>query len=391
MRILIHDFGAYAFPVLLSQTLQSRGYLVGHAYCDSLITTPSNIIDQSDDLTLLPICTSRPLNKYSLFQRWRQEREYGRLAQRVILDFEPDIVVSANTPLHAQQRIQRSCKKEGVPFVFWLQDLIGVATTKVLKGKLPVVATSIGAYFQSIEINLLQKSDAVIPITRDFIPYLTSNGIASERCHIIENWGALDTFHGGQSEWANLHQLSDRPIFLYAGTLSMKHNPLALLHLSHHLGNHAQVVVVSQGKGADWLRASISNQSISNLTVLPYQDPSQLPAMYSAASVLLVLLTEDAGQFSVPSKLLTCLCAGKPILAAVPQDNLAARIIKESGAGIVTEPDNHSDFAAKASHLLGKQDLCETMSIKAIQWAKERFDIKHVTDQFEAVIRFASS
>jgi len=391
MRILIHDFGAYAFPLTLSQTLSSRGYIVGHSYCSSLVTTPRNVRKQFSRLTLLPIRTSRPINKYNLVERWRQEREYGQLAQRVVLDFNPDIVVSANTPLNAQQRIQKTCKKKGIPFVFWLQDLIGMATAKILKGTFPIIASSIGNYFQSIEAGLLRKSDAVIPITRDFLPYLIRKGIPTERCHIIENWGTLDQYHGHPSTWTNLHQLSDRPIFLYAGTLSMKHNPSILLHLSQKLGQNAQVVVVSQGKGADWLNDSIHRQCVSNLTVLPYQNSNQLPSMYKAAEVLLVLLTEDAGQFSVPSKLLTCLCAGKPILAAIPKDNLAARIINKSGAGLVTEPDNYSEFVANSRLLLSEPDLCDTMSAKALKWAEKRFNINQITDQFEEVLTFAST
>ncbi|MCY4170091.1 MAG: glycosyltransferase family 4 protein [Bacteroidetes bacterium] len=387
MRILIHDFGAYAFPVLLSKALLSRGYSVGHAYCASLITTPCNVGDDVDGLTLLPINTSRPLNKYNLIERWRQEREYGHLAERVVLDFKPDIVFSANTPLNAQQRIQRICKLEGIPFVFWLQDLIGMATSKILKTRLPLIASCIGYYFQQIEAHQLRTSHAVISITQDFTPYLNRCGVATERITVIENWGTLDAFHGEPSQWAKMHQLPERPILLYAGTLSMKHNPSVLLHLSQQLGDNGQVVVVSQGKGADWLKDSISNQPDSNLTVLPYQDPDQLPAMYSAADILLVLLTEDAGEFSVPSKLLTCLCAAKPILAAVPQHNLATRIIEKSGAGLVTDPDNHKEFVTKGLYLLSNPEHCKSMSTNAVQWAEERFNIKHIADQFEAVLR----
>ena len=391
MRVLIHDFGAYAFPVTLSQALQDRGYDVGHAYCDSLVTTPHNVCERTVSFTSLPVQTSRPLNKYNLVQRWIQEQEYGRLATRSILNFNPDIVISANAPLDAQERILKSCKQSGIPFVFWLQDLIGLATSRVLKSKLPLLSIAIGRYFQSLEGRLLRESDAVISITEDFIPALQKFGVLPDRCYVIENWGTLDRFQGDPSMWAQKNKLNQHPILLYAGTLSMKHNPATLLHLAQQVGNRAQIVVVSQGAGADWLTNAIGEHDLDNLTVLPYQEAGQLPAMYASARLLLVLLTEDAGQFSVPSKVLTCLCAGRPILAAVPKENLAARIIQNSGAGFVIDPNDHIGFVRKAQLLLDKPELCQTLGESARKWADEQFEIGKITDQFEHVLKQASA
>ncbi len=390
MRVLIHDFGGYAFPVTLSEALQNRGYDVGHAYCASLITTPLNVHSCSDNLTFLPIKTTQAFNKYNLVKRWGQEREYGHLAAQVILEFNPDIVISANTPLSAQQRIQDICRENTIPFIYWLQDLIGLATSKVLKSKLPLLAPLIGRYFQFIEGRLLRRSDAVIPITEDFSGTLQKFRVPSNRCFIIENWGILEKFHGAPSAWAKQNHLDSRPILLYAGTLSMKHNPETLLHLAQQIGEKTQVVVVSQGAGADWLKKAIIEHSLSNLIILPYQDSDQLSAMYSSATILLVLLTRDAGEFSVPSKVLTCLCAGRPILAAIPQENLAARIIDRAGAGFVIEPENHWELSQKAQLLLTKPILCQTMGEKACVWAAQRFDIDSITNQFEHILKRAS-
>ena len=391
MRILIHDFGAYAFPVTLSLSLQNRGHEVAHAYCDSLITTPRNVHESISNLTLLPVQTAQTFNKYNLVRRWRQEREYGHLAEKVILKFKPDIVISANAPLSAQERIQRKCKQHNIPFVFWLQDLIGLATSKVLRSKLPLLASVIGRYFQSMEGRLLRESDAVVAITEDFRPALQRFGVAPDRCHVIENWGVLEESTDEPKAWVRQHNLGDRPILLYAGTLSMKHTPATLVHLAERFDERAQVVVVSQGAGAVWLTQAKETHDLANLVVLPYQDPDQLPAMYASAEVLLVLLTEDAGKFSVPSKILTYLCAKRPILAAVPAENLAARILKASGAGFVTAPNDHAGFIRKAEVLLSAPELRQTMGEKAEAWAAKNFEIGRITDQFERVIQKVSA
>ena len=387
MRILIHDFGAYAFPVTLSHSLQNRGHEVAHAYCDSLITTPRNVHESISNLTLLPIQTAQTFNKYNFIRRWGQEREYGRLAAKVIIKFNPDIVISANAPLSAQDRILRTCKQHDIPFVFWLQDLIGLAASKVLRSKLPLLSSVIGRYFQSMEGRLLRESDAVVAITEDFRPALQEFGVAPDRHHVIENWGILEAPTVEPKTWVRQHNLGDRPILLYTGTLSMKHDPAVLVRLAQEFEERAQVVVVSQGAGAAWLTQAIESHNLTNLVVLPYQDSDQLPAMYASAEVLLVLLTEDAGQFSVPSKILTYLCAKRPVLAAIPAENLAARILEASGAGFVTAPTDHTDFIQKAEVLLGAPELRQTMGDKAEAWATKNFEIGQITDHFEHVIQ----
>ena len=391
MRILIHDFGAYAFPVTLSHSLQNRGHEVAHAYCDSLITTPRNVHESISNLTLLPIQTAQTFNKYNFIRRWGQEREYGRLAAKVILKFNPDIVISANAPLSAQDRILRTCKQHDIPFVFWLQDLIGLAASKVLRSKLPLLSSVIGRYFQSMEGRLLRESDAVVAITEDFRPALQEFGVAPDRYHVIENWGILEAPTVEPKTWVRQHNLGDRPILLYTGTLSMKHDPAVLVRLAQEFEERAQVVVVSQGAGAAWLTQAIESHNLTNLVVLPYQDSDQLPAMYASAEVLLVLLTEDAGQFSVPSKILTYLCAKRPVLAAIPAENLAARILEASRAGFVTAPTDHTDFLRKAEILLGAPELRQTMGEKAEAWATKHFEIGRITDRFERVIQQACS
>ena len=390
MRVLIHDFGGYAFPVTLSQALHNRGYEVIHAYCASLVTTPTGVSMDSVDFSFRPIHTSSPINKYNLLQRWLQEREYGRLAASVVLDSNPDVVISANTPLSAQRRIQKASSEAGIPFIFWLQDLIGLASSRVLNSKFPLFGSIIGRYFQLIEGHLLRRSDAIIAITDDFLAALQKFKVAPDRHHVIENWGILDRFDGDPIIWTARTQLDSRPILLYAGTLSMKHNPATLLHLAERLGEAAQIVVVSQGVGAEWLKKMAPLHGLSNLIVLPYQNPEQLPAMYASATILLILLTEDAGKFSVPSKVLTCLCAGRPVLAAIPSDNLAARILQCSGAGLISEPDDDVQFTQNAQQLLHEPELCQSMGENARNWADDKFEIQKITDRFERILRQVS-
>lgn len=390
MRILVHDFGGYAFALQLSQSLGSRGHLVCHAYCASLATTPPGVNTSAETgVHIRPIDLGRPLNKYALLQRWRQEEVYGRLIARECADFKPDVVLSGNAPLSAQRHLVAACQKHDIPFVFWVQDFLGLAAHRILRKRLPVIGEAVGRYYIGLERRLLGRSEAVVAISEDFADMLQEGGPRAGSVSVIENWACLPELPAGpkRNAWAERQGLADGICFLYAGTLSMKHNPDLLLQLAVRLRAwpDASVVVISQGMGAEWLRRRKAGLGLDQLRILPYQPKEDLPDVYATADVLVAVLEEDAGVFSVPSKVLTYLCARRPLLLAVPEGNLAARTVTSAGAGVVVAPSNYAGFVAMAEALLLDPHRRQTMGEAARAYAERTFDIDGITDRFLTV------
>ncbi|MDE2956939.1 MAG: glycosyltransferase family 4 protein [Bacteroidota bacterium] len=385
MRILIHDFGGYAFPLQLSRQLARRGHDVAHAYCATLVTTPPGVAHDPGSVALKPLHTKRPFDKYNLIRRWQQEHEYGHLIRETCRTFAPEVVLSGNAPLPAQNRLLKYCRQQNIRFIFWLQDLLGVAAAGILKSRHWVLGTTVGRYMEALERKMLRSSAAVVSICGDFVPLLAAMGIKKGRIHVVENWGLLPNITGHDDGWAIAHGLEGRFVFLYTGTLSLKHNPDLLLQLACATRSAAQVVVISQGMGADWLTAKKAELGLANLTILPYQDSDDLPFVYASADVLTALLTRDAGVFSVPSKILTYLCAARPVLAAMPSDNLAARILLRSGAGRVTPAGDVEAFVDQALQLMQDAAVRASMGAAGRIYAEEHFDIEQITDRFEEV------
>ncbi len=394
MRIFVHDFGGYPYPIQLSRSLARRGHEILHAYCGSLTTTPGgNFSYREDDppsFRISRIDLDRPLNKFAFITRWRQETEYGRLAARELAQFRPDLVISANTPLDAQRTLLRTSRRLGIPFVFWVQDLLGVAADRILRKKLPLVGAPTGRYYLRLEQSLLQQSTAVVLITDDFRPILRQWSVPEERLFTVENWAPLDALpvRPRANPWAEAHGLTGKTVFMYTGTLAMKHDPGLLLRLALHYRHAPQVrvVVVSQGPGADWLTARRQEHALDNLIVLPFEPLERIPDVHGAADVLVAVLEPDAGVFSVPSKVLAYLCASRPLLLAIPPENLAARIVQSRSAGLVASPTDVQAFLANADRLLANPGLRARMGASARTYAEQTFNIERITDAFERVI-----
>lgn len=399
MRILLHDFGGYPFPIELSRELANRGHDVMHAYCGSIKTTPGGdhkgTPEDPKSLTVRPVLLREPLNKYSFFKRWRQENEYGRLIANVVTEFQPDVVVSANTPLDAQARLQKLCRSNSIPFVFWLQDILSIATDRLLRKKLSLPGALIGKHYLKMESRLLRQSDRVVLITEDFRPLMHQWNVNDDRMSVIENWAPLHQLPvvPKENDWSIENDLSDKSCVVYTGTLGMKHNPNLLLQLAIALKDRrdARVVVVSEGLGAKWLKEQCDEHGLKNLMIYGFGPFEQVPKVMGTADVLVAVLESDAGVFSVPSKVLAYLCAGKALSLAMPLENLASRIVQRHQAGRVVEPDDLAGFVQQTIQLLDEPNRRDDLGRSARLYAEKVFDIEKITDAFSADLEHAIS
>ena len=390
MRILLHDYSGHAFLVQLARQLARDGHQVLHVHFPGFQTPKGVLTRQPDDP---PGFETRGLSlpgefaKYSYVKRLGQELAYGRLLARTILDWKPEIVFSANSTLDPQHHAWRAARRLGVPFVFWVQDINSVAISRILGRKLPLIGHLVGARYVALERKLLRGSARAIVITEDFVPILERWGLPRARIDVVENWAPREDLppQPRDNPWARAHGLADKLVFLYSGTIGLKHDPGLLLAAAERFRDRPdiRVVVVSEGIGADWLRAN--GAGLPNLVLLPFQDFATLPQVVATGDVLMAVLEPDAGIYSVPSKVLTYLCAGRPLLAAMPAENLASRILARENAGIVVPAGDRAGFVAAAERLAGDPALRAALGRNALAYADRSFDIGAVARRIAGI------
>lgn len=387
MKIFLHDYGGYPFTWQLARELASRDHRVVYAYS---VAEPGRSDFQGREMLpveLRPIDVGRPLPRSALFARRAWSVDYGRAAAEEVRRFGPDIVLSANTPLDAQRALLTASRRCQARFVYWLQDILSIATRNIISKRSSLLGAVAGWYYGWRERRLLRGSDEVIAITEDFLPLLKGWGIHRERINVIENWAPLDDMPliPRQNEWAQRHGLDGKCITLmYAGLLGMKHNPTLLGKLAERFRNQPQVrlVVVAEGTGVPVLQAFIAEHKLENVVLLPFQSYPDLPLALASADILFAILDSDGG-YCVPSKVLTYLCAGRALLLSVPHDNLVSRIVSEAQAGLVVDPADESVLWSAAEELVRDERLRRRLGEAGRQYAEDSFDITHLGNRFE--------
>jgi glycosyltransferase involved in cell wall biosynthesis len=188
--------------------------------------------------------------------------------------------------------------------------------------------------------------------------------------------------------WSRAQGLVHKKVVLYSGTLGLKHDPLLLVDLAENVRSREDtiILVVSEGLGAELVKDEAGKRRLENLRVLPFQPFEIYSQVLGTAEILISILEPQAGIFSVPSKVLSYLCAGKPIVLAAAPENLASRTIAEAGSGVCVAPGDLEALSTAVIGYLDDEDRRLSHGHKARIYAENAFAIGPITDRFEALL-----
>jgi glycosyltransferase involved in cell wall biosynthesis len=388
MRILVNEFCGHPFQIELSRELARRGHEVLHLYFADNLSTPKGDLSArgAPGLRIEGLHIAHPFSKHSLLTRRRSDRAYGKEVAKRLAEFQPEAVLSANMPLDGQKILLDAARQQHARFYYWLQDVYSSAVRFVVQRKFPLLADAAASHYLRLERRLLRDSDGVICIAPGFARMIEEWGVPRREITVIENWMPLHEVVPVRKDnaWAREQGLTERFRFLYSGTLGMKHRPDLLLALARELEDRGdgEVVVVAGGAGAEWLRAQAGALALKTLKIFPYQPYERIAEVLGSADVLIALLDSEAGAFAVPSKVLSYLCAARPLLLAAPRENHSWTVVSEAEAGITLSPDDGQAFLQAARHLLQNPELCQRYGHNARRWAEEHFEIFAIASRF---------
>jgi glycosyltransferase involved in cell wall biosynthesis len=273
--------------------------------------------------------------------------------------------------------------------VFWHQDIYSEAIGVAARRRIPVIGRVLARVADRVERKIARRSVAVVAISPTFLERLSEWGVAGKTT-IVPNWAPIDELpvHPADNAWRQRLGLSEHQVVLYSGTLGLKHDPSILAELATSLRDShpgARVVVVSEGKGREWLEAHKAQEGAGNVVLLDFQPYEDLPEMMASADLLVAILEPDASKFSVPSKVLTYLCSKRAVLGVLPPDNSVAEILSSEEAGVVVDPFDRARVVKEAAALLDDGDRRHAMGRAGRGYAERTFSPEAAAEQFLGV------
>ena len=211
--------------------------------------------------------------------------------------------------------------------------------------------------------------------------YYLSNGVDTEVfTPIAERSGICTTFADNNREC----------VVMYAGLHGIAQGLHQVLEVARRISSELRVRFVFLGDGPEKraLMARARDLSLKNVQFLEPVPHLEIPTALSAADIAFIPLKIDLPG-AVPSKLYEAMAVGLPILLTAEGE--PASIVRETGAGIVTQPGNINQMESALRKLASDGGCRREYGSNGRRAAIQQFDRSRIADAFISYLEAALS
>jgi glycosyltransferase involved in cell wall biosynthesis len=208
----------------------------------------------------------------------------------------------------------------------------------------------------AVERRLLRRAAHVVVVTDSFRTRVIEKGVAPERVSVIPN-GVDTTRYYPAAEpppLPTLRRAAGEFIVGYLGNFGAGQGLGQVLDAAVHLAGQPGLRFVMAGDGPERekVHARAGQLGLGNVAIHPPLPKEETRAFYNACDVCLVPLAPvDIFQETIPSKIFEVMACERPVLASLGGEG--ARVVEQSGGGLVTAPGDGAALAQAILHLRG--------------------------------------
>jgi colanic acid biosynthesis glycosyl transferase WcaI len=306
---------------------------------------------------------------------------YLALAVPRALFLRADVVVAMTDPPVAGIAGAFVAQMTGRPFVYNIRDLY---PDMAVGGDIVKKSRWIGQW-ERMHRSVLRRATMVIVLGQDMRERILAKGVSPDRVVVVRDGAMPAATEVGFADGGVQEIRSDFPfVAIHAGNLGFYGAWSTLLKAAKILSNK-NVGFVFIGDGAN--RAALESEAaaLPNVRFLPFRPANQIPHVMAAGDIHLITVRRGLEGIVVPSKLYSILAAGRPILVIAPAECDAARIVTESGCGLVADPDDANAVAAAILKLQSDSAALNEMGRRARETAEKYARVKEL-QRFLAVV-----
>jgi putative colanic acid biosynthesis glycosyltransferase WcaI len=299
----------------------------------------------------------------------------------------PDVVLCMTDPPVVGDIGLLIARRFGVPLLVISQDVFPEIAERVnrLDSQLAVgvLRQLVGLY--------LRRADRVVAIGETMKRRLEEKGAPSDRVEVIPNW--VDTTEitpqPRDNAWAREHDLVDAFVVMHSGNVGHAQDLDTLIRAATFLRDldHLRIVIVGFGaRHGELTRLAQRLEVTGAVRFLGYQPRDVLPLSLAAADVHFVGLARGLAGFVVPSRMYGILAAARPVLVAADEESETARIVRETGCGLVVPPGRPALLAGVLRDLVEGRASLAGMGERGREWVEREADREVAFDRYRRLL-----
>jgi colanic acid biosynthesis glycosyl transferase WcaI len=292
---------------------------------------------------------------------------------RAMASRRPDAVLAVSPPLGLALPTLLLSRLWGIPYAFRVEDLQPDAAVDL--GMLP--SGPMVRLLYTVERLAYRRAALVSTLTPAMQRKIVSKGIPPERVTVSPGWADPSAFElpltGGGAAFRRRFGLTNCFLVVHVGNMGVKQGLDVVLAAAERSRDCPEIVYLLIGDGAarPALEARAAAIGLSNLRILPLQPAEVFREVLAATDLALVTQQRAVADIVFPSKVLTLLAAGKPVVSALNASSEVARVVTEAGAGVITAAEDPGALATAVRTLRGDADRRHRMGAqgRAYAWA----------------------
>jgi len=297
-----------------------------------------------------------------------------------------DVVIAGSSSLTAWLPFAYLVVLRRKPAIYSVADVypkVGI-TLGIFRNK-PVIAL-----VSSMELFCLNNAAVVRILSDSFRSDLSEMGVPDEKMVLVYDWVDTDLVHPmpRDNAFAREHNLTGQFVVLYAGNLGLSQGLEHILTAAETLKEHQDISFVFVGDGANRERlvAEAEQRRLKNVKFIPYQPRPRLPEVLASADVSLVSLQHGIGFSSLPSKTLSILSSGRPIIVSIDEESDTWKLIQKAKAGLCIAPENPPALVEAILTLKSDQELRDCFGRNGRIWAENNHSPQSCAKQIEKIM-----
>lgn len=299
-----------------------------------------------------------------------------------------DVIFSESTPPILGATAALVKKKLNVPLVYNLQDIFPDSLVLTGISHKDSILWKVG---RVIEDYTYRCSDQIITISHDFETNIRAKGVPEKKISVVYNWvdeQAVINIPRSENVLFDRYGLDRTKFYItYCGNLGLSQNMEMLVKTAKALEKYSDIQFVLVGSGAykNKLEQLIRDESLHNISMLPFQPYEDISCVFSLGDVSLVISKPGTGNGCVPSKTWSIMSASRPVLASFDVCELKD-IIEQSNSGIFTLAGDESAFRSAILSLYTNRELCKEYGQNGRRFVMENLTKEIGTQKYVNVI-----
>tara|TARA_A100001388_G_C28761388_1_gene498034 strand:- start:1038 stop:2246 length:1209 start_codon:yes stop_codon:yes gene_type:complete len=174
---------------------------------------------------------------------------------------------------------------------------------------------------------------------------------------------------------------------IYAGNIGRFQSLEGVIEEMSKIKNYKNIELTIMGEGFEKENLiKLNNKRKANVKFIPYQNSEVAKNIISQADIGLISLSKNVYKYSYPSKTMTYLELGKPIIAIVEKEAQLANDINEGNFGYVVSDNIKNSLADLLIYLAENQEEIYLKSVNALKIYEKLYSEEVILKKWESII-----